>query len=179
MTLNKIKNMKIVSNILIVILLFISSDVFSQRKPNKKELEDLTQRAMNQVRIFQNNTSAIALADNSMSTRNAAIRTTLKNFSKEATIEEQGLHSSRKKRYSAKDYLNTLLRRGSKSPIVVDFDIISKLDVDGLKEVDNGDGTVSYKGKVVFKQFYCKLKDPSRFFKLFETSSEASVFKTL
>ena len=148
----------------IILLLFFCNHeiIFGQQRPSQNELEDLTQRAMNQVRIFQNNTSAIALAENSMTTRRAAIRTALRNFSKNATIEEQGKHSSRKNRRSAKEYLETLLNRGSKGPIVIDFDIVNKLDVNGLEEVDNGDGTVSYKGKIVFSQFYCKLKDPDQ-----------------
>ncbi len=147
----------------IILLLFCCyvSNSFGQQKLSQNELDDLTQRAMNQVRIFQNNTSAIALAENSMSVRKAAIRTTLKNFSKEATIEEQGKHSSRKKRRTAEEYLHTLLKRGSNTPIVIDFDIVNKLDVQGLEEIDNGDGTISYKGKITFSQFYCKLKDPS------------------
>ncbi len=145
--------------LLFVCLFFSYTNIFGQKKLSDGELEDLTQRAMNQILIFQNNASAIALAENAMATRRAAIRTTLKSFSKDAKVEEQSKNSSRKKRHLIKSYLETLLKRGRKAPIVIDFDIVNELNVKDLKEVDNGDGTVSYKGKVVFKQFYCKLKD--------------------
>jgi hypothetical protein len=146
--------------IILLFLCFYQASTFGQAKPSQSELKDLTQHAINQVKIFQNNTSTIALAENSMATRKAAIRTTLRNFSEEATIEEQGKYSSRKTKRTAKDYLETLLLRGRKSPIVIDFDIVQELDIEGLVEIDNGDGTVSYKGKIVFNQFYCKLKRP-------------------
>lgn len=154
--------MKIIIKFLILVLVTSSFSALGQRKPSQAELQDLTQRAMNQLRIFQNNTSAIAANENSYATKKAAIRTTLKNFSKEATIQEQGKNSSRPTLYTAEKYLNTLLERGAKSPTIIDFDIVNKLDVAGLEEVKNPDGTVTFKGKMTFKQYYCKLKDPSR-----------------
>ena len=131
--------------------------VNGQGRPSQIELEDLTQRAMNQLKIFQNNTRALAKNDIAPRNKERAIRTTLKAFSREATIQEQGKNSSRPKLYTAEKYLKAISERGEKSPIVVDFDILTKLDVDGLEEIQNADGTTTFRGKMVFKQYYCCL----------------------
>ena len=125
---------------------------------SNSQLKDFNQRAKKQIAVFLANLPVIAGGDINMAVRKAGTRTTLRIFSSNAYIQEQSKYSKKKKNWKPKTYFEKLLARSGKTPILIDFDIIEDLSPDKIKKKVNRDGSVSYFGKMIFRQYYCKLK---------------------
>ena len=143
----------------IIFVFFGVNAVYSQIELSKEELSDYTARAKNQIKVFLENVPVIASGSQSAAIRDAGVRTTLKIFSSKAYIEEMSKFSTNKKQYKPKKYLETLVTRSEKAPILINFEIIDDLTPDKMKKKTNKDGSIYYTGKMVFRQYYCKLRD--------------------
>jgi hypothetical protein len=145
---------------LIVVILLIALNLNGQTL-NQSELKDLTKRALERIKLFQDYSEAIASGRNSVTTRKKAIELGIKLFIKNGSIEERGKGQKNDVNYSPRKYLETLFQRGMNNPTIVDFDLVEELKPENLTVNTNTDGTVTYSGSILFKQYYCKLKPVS------------------
>ena len=135
------------------------SRLSAQAELNQNELSDYTSRAKKQIEVFLTNVPIIAEGYEDISVRKAGIRQTLKIFAKSAFIQEQNKFTTKKKSWKPDDYLNALLERSGRAPIIISFDIIDDLTPDKMKKKTNKDGSISYSGKMKFRQYYCRMKE--------------------
>lgn len=141
------------------IIFFIASVPLRAQEPTPEVLADLTDRVMIEIENFMSYVSIIGAAEEPMDVRKDGITFCLKLFSPGAIIEEQSKHSSYKKEWRPEDYLKALLYRGERTPVIVKFKVIDDLLPEELEKIENEDGTVTYKGEMIFRQYYCKLKE--------------------
>lgn len=139
------------------------SPASAQQTLSKEELKDYTARAKNQIKVFLDNVPEIAAGSKSQQFREAAARTTLKIFSSNALIQEKNKFSEKTTKWKPADYLKALTKRAEQAPILIDFEVIDDLSPEKMKTVKNPDGSISYVGKMVFRQYYCELKDVGKF----------------
>jgi len=151
--------MKVKHFIFSTILLFNIPLTFSQVGVDNVEFQksDFAIRAQNQIRVFLENIPVIAAGNKSEYVINACIENTLKIFSTKAFIEEQNKYTKNRKKRSPREYLYALKKRQEKSPIIINFEVIDDISPDKLKRKVNADGSISYTGKMFFKQYYCVL----------------------
>jgi hypothetical protein len=150
------------SSWLAIFLVASSAPAFAQQTLSKEELKDYTARAKNQIKVFLDNVPEIAAGSKSQQYREAAARTTLKIFSSNAVIQEKNKFSKKTTKWKPADYLKTLTNRSEQAPVLIDFEVIDDLSPEKMKTVKNPDGSVSYIGKMVFRQYYCKLKEDGK-----------------
>ncbi|MEM6769044.1 MAG: hypothetical protein AAF597_00550 [Bacteroidota bacterium] len=139
-------------NWLLALLLFPS---ILTAQPDAKTLEDLSQRAMVQIVTIQGFLTSIAGAENSQASRDRIRKACLKLFAPDATVEEKGRSGSGRVR-PVGQYLDVLMRRGNRNPVIMNFKMLSALNPANLKEVQRPDGSIAYSGKVRFDQHYCR-----------------------
>ncbi len=128
------------------------------RSASQEVLSDLTSRIMSELRNFQDYVSLIAEGTAPEDIRKKGIEKCKLLFAPEATIEERNKYSDRRRYWEVDQYLWALFTRGERSPVLVDFEVIDKLNVDELDPIPQPDGSVIYRGTMIFKQYYCKLK---------------------
>lgn len=148
--------------VIFVLLYTIPISTYSQSL-SKEELADYTSRAKRMIQIFLDNLPYIADSKNPMKSRQEGVNVTLKIFSAKAYIQEQNKFSGRKTTWKPSDYFNTILKRSESAPILIDFKIIDDLAPEKMIAKKNADGSISYYGKMVFRQYYCKLKEDNRY----------------
>lgn len=136
-----------------VLLLLLPLGVTAQ--PDAATLEDLSQRAMVQIVTIQGFLGSIASAENSQATRDRIRKTCLKLFAPGATVEEKGRSGAGRVRPVAQ-YLDVLMKRGNRNPVIMDFKMLSVLNPANLKKIHRPDGSIAYTGKVRFDQHYCR-----------------------
>lgn len=136
-------------------LLFLLPGSLLVGQPDASTLEDLSQRAMVQIVTIQGFLSSIAGAENSQESRGRIRKACLKLFAPGATVEEQGRSGAGRVR-SVEQYLDILMRRGNRNPVIMNFKMLSALTPSNLKEVRRPDGSIAYTGKVRFDQHYCR-----------------------
>jgi hypothetical protein len=135
-------------------VVYLSSPACAQ-PPSEAVLQDLSQRAMIQVSTIQGYMKMIAGAEYELATRQRGIKSCLKLFASDATVQEGNRRGGRRD-YSVRDYFQSLLYRGKRNPVIMDFKMLSAMNPGDLSEVVNPDGSVSYRGKVRFDQHYCR-----------------------
>lgn len=137
-----------------LLLILLSGQVQAQ-PPSEAVLQDLSQRAMIQVSTIQGYMKMIAGAEYDLATRKRGINSCLKLFASDATVQEGNRRGGRRD-YPVRDYFQSLLGRGKRNPVIMDFKMLTALNPHDLREVVNSDGSVSYRGKVRFDQHYCR-----------------------
>ena len=135
--------------------LFLLPGSFLVGQPDAGTLEDLSQRAMVQIVTIQGFLSSIAGAEDSQAGRDRIRKTCLKLFAPDATVEEKGRSGVGRVR-PVEQYLDILMRRGNRNPVIMNFKMLSALNPGNLKEVRRPDGSIAYTGKVRFDQHYCR-----------------------
>ncbi|MEY3050218.1 MAG: hypothetical protein RLY31_3 [Bacteroidota bacterium] len=153
-------------------LLSATPPAAAQTELSVEELQDYAARARNLITVFLENIPEIASGLKPKDFREAAARTTLKLFAANAYIQEKNKFSERTKTWKPEDYLNELTKRSEKAPVLIDFEIIDDLTPDKMTMKKNKDGSVSYFGKMVFRQYYCILKEPGAFQEPTETNPD-------
>lgn len=141
--------------LLSLLLLLLSLATMAAQRPTAEVLQDLTDRAMIRIGNIQGALTTIAGAKEPLDVRRRLIKSTRKLFSEDATVEEKN-RSGRSRKHPVEGYLTTLLYRGNKKPVIMDFMMMSALNPEGLTEVVQADGSVVYRGKVRFEQHYCR-----------------------
>lgn len=143
-----------------ILITILSSATSLQGQPaSPEELSDLTERIMVEIQSFMDYVSVIGAAEESLDVRKRGIELCLELFTEDAVIEEQSKYSSYKKEWRIDKYLKTLLYRGENIPVLINFEVVDELLPEELKKVKNTDGSITYRGEMVFKQYYCKLKE--------------------
>lgn len=120
-------------------------------------ITDLTNRVMNQIENLQEYISIIAIEED-IKLLGAAKKFALNIFTDDATIEEGSKFSSKKNKFKPLEYLDKINARREKAPRIINFETLDELLPDDLEKVINPDGSITYKGKMSFKQYYCILK---------------------
>ncbi len=144
-------------------LLAMAFPAAAQPQLTAEELQDYADRAKNLITVFLENVPEIASGLKPKEFREAAARTTLKLFAAKAFIQEKNKFSERTNTWKPEDYLAVLTKRSEQAPVLIDFEIIDDLTPDKMTMKKNKDGSVSYFGKMVFRQYYCVLKEPGEF----------------
>ena len=143
----------------LIMLLLASLSSLHAQKPSQEVLSDLTKRAMDQILMFQDYVSILGAGEEPLEIRERMVPTCVKLFTTDAIIEEQSKGSSYKREWSPERYFRALLVRGERTPIVIDFQVEEEVNADELEEVANPDGTFTYRGTMVFRQYYCKIDE--------------------
>ena len=145
------------------VYLLLTNFCIGQPVLDTQTLEDYVSRSKRKIQIFLDNLPYIADSNNPYQDRKAGIPPTLKIFATGAIIEEVNKHSGRKKVNSPKEYLERILKRTERAPIIIDFEIIDDVSPKKLRKKRNKDGSISYVGKMTFRQYYCKMKEQQEF----------------
>ena len=147
------------STIFLVGLLFVNYFLYAQVANIDAQKNDFAIRAQNQIRVFLDNIPIIAGSIQPESVIDVCIENVLEVFSDKAIIEEQNKFSKKRRERSPAEYLSVLKTRKESAPILINFEIIDEVAPEKLKEKINPDGSITYIGKMVFRQYYCKLNE--------------------
>jgi hypothetical protein len=120
-------------------------------------ISDLTNRVMNQIENLQEYISIIAMEED-IKLLGAAKKYALNIFTDDALIEEGSKFKSNKNEFDPLEYLDKINARREKAPRIINFETIDELLPNNLEKIENQDGSVTYRGKMSFKQYYCILK---------------------
>lgn len=150
---------------LLLFLFFLASlnRGIGQGEPSPQELTDLTERVSTQIDIFLEYVTIIAAAEVPLDVRKRGIKLCIRNFAEDAIIEEQTKNSSYKRVWTPLAYLNSLLKRGESAPRIINFKVLDDLLPEELKKIKKSDGSVSYKGTMVVRQYYCTIDQEARY----------------
>lgn len=147
------KNTSCICNWVLLPLLLFPGLLMAQ--PNAKTLEDLSQRAMIQISSIQGYLTSIAASENSQVSRDRIRKACLKLFAPGAEVEEKGRSGVGRIR-PVERYLDVLMSRGNRNPVIMEFRMLSALSPNDLRKVLRPDGSTAYTGKVRFDQHYCR-----------------------
>ncbi len=148
--------------IIIWAVLIIATSPLKAQQGTSEEKADLTTRIMVEIQNFMDYITIIGAAEESLEVRKRGIELCLKLFSSDAVIEEQSKNSSYKKPWTPEAYLQSMLYRGERSPVMVSFEVYDELLPEELEMIEHEDGSITYRGEMIFRQYYCKLKDIAR-----------------
>jgi len=156
-----------------LLLLATYSGLAQNERPSQETLSDLSTRVMAEIRNFQDFVSLIAEGSAPERVKKNAIDKTLELFASNATIQEKGKYSGRERTWEVDQYMWAIYSRGERAPVLINFEMIDELNADELEPVPQPDGSTIYRGTLVFKQFYCRLKQVEELVEV--TSSEPNV----
>jgi hypothetical protein len=148
------------SRLMILIILFIVTTVKgqSQHQLTSKDFEDFATQARKQVLLFFDSVGDLGASKDPPNIKEKAISNVVKIFSVNGKVEERSKGATSGTVRPVREYLNAIASRGQKSPILVSYDFVDPLTYQEFTPVKNADGSTSYKGEMIVRQFYCKLK---------------------
>jgi hypothetical protein len=163
-------------------LLFCGFTASAQPTLTEAEKKELARKANQVVITFFDCVKRLGAADLKATTRQKMIESVLDSFTADGTVEERGVQSKTGRIRPARVYLNAIKARGDKVPVLISFDVVDNLTPNELVPRTNPDGTVTYRGSVTVRQFYCQLKastQPSDNFENDCTYSDVTIKKAI
>lgn len=147
-------------NLTFLILSFaISYTTLAQNNLSAKVLADLSIDARTRVLAFFDCIEQLGLNELDAGLKQELINQITLSFTLNGTVEERSKYRSYGVTRKIREYLNLVRYRGERKLVIINYEIIDNLSANELVPHKNSDGTVSYKGYIIVRQFYCRMKE--------------------
>ncbi len=137
--------------------LLLLGQASAQYKLTKGELADLAKQAERQVINFFDNVEQLGLNILKPDTQQKAINSVVKTFTPNGTVEERSKASKIGKTRKVREYLETIRMRGAIRKHLISYDIVDNITPNELIPYINADSSITYKGTLIVRQYYCRL----------------------
>lgn len=142
----------------VLMQVFTLGVISAQPGISEAQFKDFANQAKRQVLVFFDNVAELGANTVPESIREKAISNVTKVFTVNGTVEERSKGAKSGISRPVREYLNVIAQRGQKAPILVSYDFVDPLTYQEFKPVTESDGSIVYRGEMIVKQYYCKLK---------------------
>jgi len=144
--------------IILLVPFFMLGHISAQNKLSQKQYTDLAKQAERQVIVFFENVEQLGKNELKPETKQKAINSVVKIFTPNGTVEEKSKISKSGKTRRAREYLEAIKMRGTKRKTLISYDIVDNITPNELIPYVNADSSITYKGTLIVRQYYCRLK---------------------
>ena len=143
----------------IITLLLFPLLIVSQPALTKSQFEDFANQARRQVLVFFDSVAELgANTDQDERIKEKAKSNVVSVFTQNGSVEERSKGAKTGTKRPIREYLQIIANRGQKAPLLISYDFVDPLTYQEFKPSTDSDGNTIYRGEMIVRQYYCKLK---------------------